>query len=85
MPALGSRPDRAGAGCGGYADPEKFAAKVAAAAEFLGMTPEEIVAQVQSGKRLYEIAAEQGVDMDAFRDAVHAAVNEEGGCGCGSH
>ena len=75
-------------GCSGggrYANPEKFAAKVDAAAEFLGMTPEEIVAQVQAGKRLYEIAAEQGADVEAFKEAVHAVVNEGGGCGCGSH
>ena len=75
----------ASGGCGGYADPEKFAAKVEAAAEILGLTPDEIISQVQSGKRLYEIAADQGADLDAFKDAVHAAVNEEGGCGCGSH
>jgi hypothetical protein len=72
-------------GCGGYADPVKFAAKIDAAAEFLGMTPEEVAAQVQAGKRLYEIAAEQGADVDAFKEAVHAAVDEVGGCGCGSH
>ena len=77
--------DHAGGGCGGHADPEKLAAKVEVAAELLGMTPEEIIAQVQAGKRLYEIAAEQGTDVDAFRDAVHATVNEDGGCGCGSH
>lgn len=54
--------------CGGYVDSEKFALKIAAAAEFLGLAPEEIAAQVEAGKRLYEIAAEQGVDVQAFRD-----------------
>lgn len=72
-------------GCGGYADPVKFAAKIDAAAEFLGMTSEEVAAQVQAGKRLYEIATEQGADVEAFKEAVHAAVSEYGGCGCGSH
>jgi hypothetical protein len=72
-------------GCGGYADPAKLAAKIDAAAGFLGLTPEEIAAQVEVGKRLYEIAAEQGADVDAFKEAVHAVVNEAGGCGCGSH
>jgi LysM repeat protein len=75
-------------GCSGggrYANPEKFAAKIDAAAEFLGMTPEEIAAQVQVGKRLYEIAVERGVDVDAFKEAIHAVVNENGECGCGSH
>jgi hypothetical protein len=70
-------------GCSGggrYANPEKFAAKVDAAAEFLRMTPEEIVAQVQAGKRLYEIAAEQGADKDAFRETIHSVVD----CECGS-
>jgi hypothetical protein len=77
--------DHAEGGCGRYADPAKFAAKVNVAAELLGMTPDEIIAQVQAGKRLYEIAAEQGADADTFKDAVHAAVNEGGGCGCGFH
>ena len=78
----GPEGEHAEGGCGGYADPEKWAIKIDAAAELLGLTPEEIVAQVQAGKRLYEIAAEQGADMAAFRDTVHAAI---GGCGCGSH
>jgi hypothetical protein len=77
--------DHAGGGCGGYADPEKFAAKVEVAAEILGMTSDEIVSHVQAGKRLYQIAAEQGVDVNAFKDAVHAAVNQDDGCDCGSH
>jgi hypothetical protein len=77
--------DRVEGGCGGYADPERFAAKVEVAAELLGMTPDEIIAQVQAGKRLYEIAAAQGADVDAFKDAVHATVSKDGGCGCGSH
>ena len=72
-------------GCGGYVDPDKLALKIAAAAEFLGLAPEEIAAQVEAGKRLYEIAEEQGVDLQAFRDTVHAAIGAEGGCGCGSH
>jgi hypothetical protein len=72
-------------GCGGYVDSEKFALKIAAAAELLGLAPEEIAAQVEAGKRLYEIAAEQGVDVQAFRDTVHAAIGAEGGCGCGSY
>lgn len=71
--------------CGGYVDPDKFALKIAAAAEFLGLSPEEIVAQVESGKRLYEIAEEQGVDLQVFKDTVHAAIGADGGCGCGSH
>lgn len=77
--------EHAAGGCGGYADPSKLAAKIDAAAEFLGLTPEEVAAQVQAGKRLYEIAAEQGADVEAFKNAVHAVVNETGGCGCGSH
>ena len=72
-------------GCGGYIDSEKLVLKIAAAAQFLGLTPEEIAAQLQAGKRLYQVAAEQGVDVQAFREAVHAVVNENGGCGCGTH
>ena len=71
--------------CGGYVDSEKFALKIAAAAELLGLAPEEIIAQVEAGKRLYEIAAEQGVDVQAFKDTVHAAIGADGECGCGSH
>ena len=72
-------------GCGGYIDSEKLVLKIAAAAQFLGLTPEEIAAQVQVGKRLYEIAAEQGIDVQAFKDTVHAAIGADGECGCGSH
>jgi hypothetical protein len=71
--------------CGGYVDSAKFALKIAAAAELLGLAPEEIIAQVEAGKRLYEIAAEQGVDVQAFKDTVHAAIGADGECGCGSH
>ena len=71
--------------CGGYVDGDKLALKIAAAAQFLELAPEEIAAQVEAGKRLYEIAAEQGVDVQAFKDTVHAAIGAAGGCGCGSH
>jgi hypothetical protein len=71
--------------CGGYVDSDKFALKIATAAELLGLAPEEIIAQVEAGKRLYEIAAEQGADVEAFKDTVHAAIGADGGCGCGSH
>lgn len=74
--------EHGGDACGDYADGDKLALKIAAAAEFLGLSPEEITTQVQAGKRLYQIAADQGADVSAFKDAVHAVIGE---CGCGSH
>ena len=44
-----------------------------AAAEALGLTPEELFAELHDGKRLEEIAEAQGVDMEAVREAVQAA------------
>jgi hypothetical protein len=46
------------------------------AAEALGRTPEERFAELHSGKSLKEIAEEQGVEMEAVRDALHAAQAE---------
>lgn len=69
----------------GNANGEMLTIKVNAAAEFLGLTSEEVIAQVEAGKWLYEIAEEQGADVEAFVEAVHAAIGDAGGCGCGSH
>jgi len=46
------------------------------AAEALGLTPEEFFAALHSGKSLEEIAEEQGVEMEAVRDALKAAQAE---------
>jgi hypothetical protein len=59
--------------------------KIEAASKVLGMTVEAIQAELQAGKSLPTIAAEQGVDVQALRDAVHGAVRAAGGCSCGSH
>ena len=67
-------------GCGGNADPARFQAKVELAASILGLTPEEIISQVESGVRLYEIAAAQGYDMEAFKETIHSTFGEDG-CG----
>ena len=44
-----------------------------AAAEALGMTADELSAQLWGGKTLAELADEAGVDLQAVRDAVEAA------------
>jgi predicted transcriptional regulator len=42
-------------------------------AEALGLTPDELFAELHEGKTLSEIAEEQGVEMDEVREAVSAA------------
>ena len=65
---------------------DRWAIKFAAAAKVLDMTVEEIEAEVQAGKWLPQIAAEQGIDVQTLRDAVHGAMNAAGySCSCGSH
>jgi hypothetical protein len=44
-----------------------------AAAEVLGLAPEELFAELHGGTTLAEIAEEQGVEMDALREAMDAA------------
>jgi hypothetical protein len=43
------------------------------AAEALGLTPEELFAELHAGKSLEEIAEDQGVEMEAVQEALHAA------------
>jgi hypothetical protein len=52
-------------------------AELAAAAEALGMTTEELTTELRSGKTLAEIAEEAGVDLGVVRDAIQAARAEE--------
>ncbi len=47
-----------------------------AAAEALGLPPEDLFAESHGGKSLEEIAEEQGVEMDAVQEAMHAARGE---------
>ena len=48
-----------------------------AAAEALGLTPDELFAELHDGgKTLAEIAEEQGVDMEAVQDALNANRSE---------
>ena len=42
-------------------------------AEALGLTPEEFFAEMHAGKTLEEIAEEQGVEMEAVREALQTA------------
>ena len=45
--------------------------------EVLGLTPEEIRAQLQDGKTMPEIAADQGFSEGELRDAMHGAMTEQ--------
>jgi hypothetical protein len=47
-----------------------------AVAKTLGLTPEELFAELHAGKTLEEIATEQGVEMTAVQDAMNAAQGE---------
>jgi hypothetical protein len=58
---------------GGYARGFGDEAGLAAAAEVLGMTPEELTTELWGGKTLSDLADEAGVDLQAVRDAVDAA------------
>jgi len=46
------------------------------AAEVLGLTPEDLTAELRAGKTLEEIAEEQGVEIEAVQDAISAARSE---------
>jgi transposase len=46
------------------------------AAEALGLTPEELFAELRAGKSLDEIAEAKGVDVQTVYDAMHAARGE---------
>jgi len=45
-------------------------------AEALGLTPEELFAELHAGKSLDEVAEEQGVDIEVVQDAMNAARSE---------
>ncbi|MFQ5854365.1 MAG: hypothetical protein ACE5LU_01795 [Anaerolineae bacterium] len=47
-----------------------------AAAEALGLTPEQLFAELRAGKTLADLAEEQGVDLQAVSDAMAAAKQE---------
>jgi hypothetical protein len=44
-----------------------------AAAQALGLTPEQLFSELHSGKTLSDLAAEKGVDLQAVQDAMAAA------------
>ena len=46
---------------------------IGAAATYLGLTPAQLMTQLQSGKSLAEIAAAQGKTVAGLKDAIHAA------------
>jgi hypothetical protein len=60
-------------GGGGYVRGFGGEAGMEAAAEVLGLTPEELTTELWGGKTLSDLADEAGVDLQAVRDAVEAA------------
>ena len=58
---------------GGFGFGPNNQAALEAAAEALGMTADELSAQLWGGKTLAELAQEKGVDLQDVRDAVEAA------------
>jgi hypothetical protein len=44
-----------------------------AAAEALGLTPDQLFSELHSGKSLSDVATEQGVDLQTVQDALNAA------------
>lgn len=64
-------------GLGGlFCDPGDRWTSFDAAAEALGLTPEELFSELHAGKTLEEIAEKQGVDIQKVQDAVKAARTE---------
>jgi hypothetical protein len=61
-----------GDGPGGGRGPLRGAG-LEAAAEVLGMTTDELITALRSGKTLEELAEEAGVDVQEVRDAIQAA------------
>lgn len=49
---------------------------IEAAAEALGMTPEELKAELRSGKSVRTVAEERGVEVQGVIDAIVAAITE---------
>ncbi len=47
-----------------------------AAAEALGLSPEQLFTELHAGKSLTDLAAEKGVDLQAVQDAMEAARQE---------
>jgi hypothetical protein len=70
----GARGGRGGFGCGmfGLGRGDQWT-MFDVAAEALGLTPEELFAELHAGKSLDEIAEEQGVDIEVVQDAMNAA------------
>ena len=63
-----------GRGCGGFEG--EHGGMLDVLAEILGMTPEEIFAELEAGKTIVEIAAEHGVELADLVDALIAPRTE---------
>ena len=77
VPALAQEPTpKAPSGCRGLGFWGRSWAVFDAAAEALGLTPEQLFAELHSGKSLADIAETQGVDLKAVHEAMKAAQAE---------
>jgi predicted DNA-binding protein YlxM (UPF0122 family) len=65
-----------GMGRGGFGWPGGAWTMFDTAAEALGLTPEELFAELHADKSLAEVAEEQGIDLDAVYDAMRTARGE---------
>jgi len=76
VPALAQEPtptSEAPCGCRGFGLWGRSWAVFDAAAESLGLTPEELFAELHAGQSLADIAEAQGVDLEAVHEAMKAA------------
>lgn len=75
-PALAAAPEAPAAGYGYHRGPFCGQAGLEAAANALGMTVDELTAQLWGGKTLADLAEEKGVDIQTVRDAVLQACEQ---------
>jgi hypothetical protein len=75
FPLLGARPGFGHHGPGLHHGP--FGAKLDAAAEYLGLTDDELRAQLEAGKSLADVAKTEGKSVDGLVDALVAAAKSK--------
>jgi hypothetical protein len=66
-----------GFGPGGPGGPHHFGQNLQVAADYLGLTTDQLRSQLESGKTLAAIAKEQGKSVDGLIDALYNAVKKE--------
>jgi hypothetical protein len=76
-PTAQTAPSNIGGGPGGRGGGLRSQTELAAAAKVLGMTTDELSAELWGGKTLADLATAKGVDIATVKAAVDAAVNAE--------